>query len=87
MEKTRAVARDRAFFATQKLLQYAVKADEVGWSEVWWESEMEGKTRQNERPSLQVSPARPSGGSNIRLKTMVTLSKGRRIMIYWLILW
>ena len=63
-----------------------MKADEGGWREVWWESRMKGKTRQNEKQSLQISPARPSDGSNMKLKTIVTLSKGRRIMIYWLIL-
>ena len=63
-----------------------MKADGARCREVWWKSGMKGKTRQNERQSLQVSTARPSDGSNIKLKTKVTLSKGRRIMIYWLIL-
>jgi len=84
--KTLAVARDRAFFATQNILQYTAKADEAGRSAVWWKSGMKGETRQNERQSLQVSPARPSDGSNIKLKTIVILSNGRRIMIYWVII-
>lgn len=74
--KRLAVARERAFFATQKILQCTVKADEAGWREVWWKSRMKRKTGQNEKQSLQVSTTRPSDESNVKLKTIVTLSKG-----------
>ena len=64
------------------ILRYTAWGDGEGRSAAWCGAVRgkSGMTGQNERQSLQVSPARPSDGSSIKLKT---LSNGRRIMIYW----